>query len=198
MIDKPMIRAAMRARRDSLSLEERRRRAVPLVARIVASDVFDRAGTLLVYVAMRGEVPLAELVVFARAQGKTIVLPRVVPGARELALHVWPEHGELVRGELGVAEPPPFWETVAPEGVDLALVPGLAFDLGGGRLGQGGGYYDSLLPSLAPRVVVGGSQNLPRCVGVAWAFQLMPTVPRQAHDVGMDAIVTEEAWHDVG
>ena len=193
MIDKAMIRAAMRARRDSLSLEERRRRAAPLVARVVASEAFEQAGTILVYVAMRGEVPLAELVAAARGGRKRVVLPRVVPGTRELALHGWPEEGELVRGEFGVAEPPPSWETVAPGSVDLALVPGLAFDLGGGRLGQGGGYYDTLLPQLAPRP----GRALPRRVGVAWAFQMVPAVPREAHDAGVDAIVTEERWHDV-
>ncbi len=198
MIDKAMIRAAMRARRDSLSLEERRRRAGPLVARIAEHPAFRAAQTVLVYVAMRGEVPLAELVARAREEGKQVVLPRVVPGARALALHVWPEHGELVRGDLGVAEPPPHWESVTAGAVDLALVPGLAFDLGGGRLGQGGGYYDSLLGELAPRPRDAGDARLPRRVGVAWAFQLMPAVPREAHDVGVDAVVTEESWYDLG
>ncbi|MCA9516375.1 MAG: hypothetical protein KC635_15645 [Myxococcales bacterium] len=72
---------------------------------------------------------------------------------------------------------------VAPLAALAALVvPGLAFDAAGGRLGQGGGFYDRLLGGLATR---------PRLVGLAFAAQVVPSVPREAHDVLMDTVVTE-------
>lgn len=185
-VPKDHLRAAMRARRSSLSLEERSRRAVPLLTAIYESPAWALARTVLVYAAARGEPPLSELVALARETGRTVVVPRV-DGAG-LVLHVWPAGQGLVRGAHGIAEPLASWDPVDPEDVDLALLPGLAFDGQGGRLGQGGGHYDRLLAHMPAR------GDLPRRVGVAWAFQLIPQVPMDEHDQRVDAVVTEEGW----
>jgi 5-formyltetrahydrofolate cyclo-ligase len=188
VVPKEHLRAVMRARRGSLSLAERTRRVVPILTELIGSDAWAHARTVLVYAAVRGEPPLAELVALARETGRTVVLPRVEGDT--LALHVWPPGAVLVRGALGVGEPDAAWPSVACADVDLALVPGLAFDARGGRLGQGGGYYDRLLQGLRVRP----GATWPRTIGVAWGFQILPQVPEEPHDARVDAVLTEDGW----
>jgi 5-formyltetrahydrofolate cyclo-ligase len=159
----------------------------PLLTPLYDSTAWGDARTVLVYAATRGEPPLAELVALARQTGREVVLPRMAGDTLEL--RVWPAGGLLVRGAHGIGEPDASWPSLPPEAIDLALVPGLAFDPGGGRLGQGGGYYDRLLPALVPR-----RADAPRRVGVAWAFQIVPRVPMEPHDITVDAVLTEEGW----
>ena len=89
---------------------------------------------------------------------------------------------DVVGGYQGIPEPLPDCPRVAREAIDFVLVPGVAFDLAGRRLGYGGGYYDRLLPLLSPRAA--------RVAG-AFELQLVDRVPAAPHDVAVDAIVTE-------
>ena len=123
--------------------------------------------------------PLAQA---ALDRGKTLVLPRVDAAARVLVLHrVADLDGDVVPGFRGIPEPSPDLPTVRPADVDCALVPGVAFDDDGRRLGYGGGYYDRLLPQLRPGV--------PRIAG-AFDLQIVDHVPAGAHDVAVDVVVT--------
>ncbi len=146
-----------------------------------------RPRTVLVYAATVGEPPLAGLVAHARAAGMRVALPRVE--GTELVVHAWPEGGELSRGAFGIGEPSRAWEVIPPADVDVVLVPGLAFDPEGHRLGQGGGHYDRLLARLRP-----GAWR----IGVGWAFQTVPALPVEDHDQRVHAVVTEEGWTTCG
>lgn len=139
------------------------------------------SATVLLYSPIRGEVLVDRL--FAAAARP--VLPRVLPGGG-LALHL--VTGPLTPGAYGILEPQPSFPEIAPSELDLAIVPGVAFDRQGGRLGYGGGYYDRLLPSLDCLVV-----------GLCYGFQLFDTpLPLEAHDVRVGAICTEAGlvWVD--
>jgi 5-formyltetrahydrofolate cyclo-ligase len=140
--------------------------------------VFAAANRIAAYISMAGEVPTAGLIAAARSLGKTIVLPRVV-GRNHLELHHW-EGEPLLPGSFGIGEPPANAPQVAPDQIDLFLVPGLAFDLSGGRLGMGKGYYDRLLP-----------QSAGFRVGLCWECQLLPEVPMEPHDQRVQGICTE-------
>ena len=112
-------------------------------------------------------------------EGKALLTTRTDAGARRLTLH--PADGPLERHPLGFLQPPPDAPEVDPRGVDLVLVPGLAFDVRGGRLGYGRGLYDGLLPALptaAPRVAVAID---------AWVVERLPT---EAHDVPVTHLLT--------
>jgi 5-formyltetrahydrofolate cyclo-ligase len=91
----------------------------------------------------------------------------------------------LVRGRYGVLEPAAERPARSIRATGLVLAPGIAFDLRGGRLGRGAGYYDR---ALAP---IGKRRDGPRFVGVAFDLQIVDRVPMQRHDVFMDAVVTE-------
>lgn len=132
------------------------------------------ARTVLAYLPFGDEVaPPFDL------EGKAVLTTRTDAGARRLTLHR--ADGPLVLHPLGFRQPPEDAPEVEPRGVDLVLVPGLAFDRRGGRLGYGRGLYDGLLPSLpsdAPRVAVAID---------AWVVERLPL---EAHDVAVTHLLT--------
>lgn len=160
------------------------------------------AHSVLLYCAMPGEVQTAALIAAAWQAGKRVTLPRMrrepVPGAvpgpngkppmrRWLDLHQYAGSPDsLVAGAWGILEPPATAPLMQPEEVDLAVVPGVAFDLAGGRLGYGGGFFDGLLPKLREGAAM---------LGVAFDLQLVPAVPCAEHDVRVGGVVTESGVH---
>lgn len=154
---------------------------------VAASDAYRRARTVALYLPFRGEVSLVSLL----ADDKVFALPRTHGGNRgapqSLTFHEY-AGGPLERHAWGFDEPPAAAPLVAASELDLILVPGLAFDAAGGRLGYGRGYYDSYLTQAS------ASGSRPFSVGVTFTPLLLPAVPVDEHDVRMDAVVTESAW----
>ncbi len=177
-------RTTLRARR-RLTPAERARAAANIVERLRQLPVLREAGSVLLYAALRDEVELAGLVGEIRDRGARTLFPRV--RGDELELVASGDVRGLEPGYRGVREP--IGPKIDPAFVDVALVPGAAFDPTGGRLGQGGGHYDRLLPRLAEQCVR---------IGVCFACQLVPHVPREPHDAGVDLVVTEAARYRHG
>ncbi len=159
--------------------------SLTIAGRIAALDSFRSARTVALYAALRGEPDLATL--WQHAADKQIVCasgPRETPELRVVA-----DPAAMVRTPRGFSEPPA-GPAVDPATVDLWIIPGLTFDLFGFRLGRGAGYYDRLL---ARR----GRDSL--AIGVVPQRWLSAQgLPREVHDVPVDAIVTESAFHVCG
>lgn len=134
--------------------------------------------TVLAYVAIRSEVATADLLEALIDAGHTVVLPRVEEDGTLTARRI----GALTPGFRGIPEPS--GEAVAWSSIAVALVPGLAFDRAGHRLGYGGGYFDRTLAAFRGRLV-----------GIAFAAQIVDEVPAGPDDVDMDVLVTEDGVH---
>lgn len=176
-------KAALRARvRQALAALPPARRALEeelVTAAIQDTPQWRSAQTLLLYRSMGTELSTVGLANAAWRTGKTLAFPRVAPDGhlRLLQVHSW---AEFVPGAAyGIPEPRPEAREVAPAHIDLALLPGLAFDATGGRLGRGGGHFDRLL----------GGGALREAWGLAFDCQLVPRVPREAHDRGVQRVV---------
>lgn len=145
-------------------------------AAIVSDPDWQAARTVLVYKAVGSELSVVSATNEAFRRGVRVAFPRVVPGG--LSLHQVADWAQLAPGAHGIPEPPEAAPVVHPADVDVALVPGLGFTANGRRLGQGGGYYDRLLPLLG---------------GVSWApaysCQLVDELPTEAHDRPVDRVV---------
>ncbi len=113
------------------------------------------------------------------ARGHTLALPVVAAKKSPLHFREWREGSELVVHPFGMHEPPESAARVTP---DVLLVPLLAFDAKGTRLGYGGGFYDRTLHSLATK----------RAIGIAFAGQEVDTLPCHDHDHPLDAVITEK------
>jgi 5-formyltetrahydrofolate cyclo-ligase len=115
------------------------------------------------------------------ARGHALALPRVEAKQAPLVFHRWREGEALIVHKFGMSEPHVDRDVVIP---DVVLVPLLAFDSDGYRLGYGGGFYDRTLESLRAKHKI-------RAIGVAYAGQEVEHLPREAHDHALDAVLTE-------
>jgi 5-formyltetrahydrofolate cyclo-ligase len=177
------LRARIVAARDALDPQTHRAGSAAIATRVAALPSFRDARCVLLTLAFRSEWDTRPLIDAALAAGKTLALPRVNTSDRMLELHaVRDVERETAPGYRGIAEPHPALARIAPDAVDWVLVPGVAFDVEGGRLGYGGGYYDRLLALLPARA--------PRVAG-AFEAQVVAQVPSAHHDLVLDALATE-------
>ena len=142
---KAELRASLRRSRAALPAELRRAWSSAISARVATFRPWQAAATVQLFIgALPGEVETLELARICLAAGKALVCPRVA--GPDLELRRVRDIDQLIPGAFGLLEPDPTrTEVVEPAGVDLFLLPGLAFDRAGGRLGMGRGYYDRLL-----------------------------------------------------
>lgn len=173
MQTKQEIRTYVKQQRKALSVTDSDTMSAAIMERIAACGEFGAATTVLAYWPLPGEVDTRSLI---QAGGKRFVLP-VVCGD-DLLLKVY-DPSRMREGAFGILEPDESAETVAPEEIDFAIIPGVAFSPDGMRLGRGRGFYDRLLGSL-------------HCVkaGVAFPFQMFDELPADPWDLPMDLVVT--------
>ena len=187
MTDKPALRAEARRRLRGLAAAERERAEVEIDRRIWTVPEIGNAKTVLLFADLPEEVTTDRIAADALSREVTLVYPRTLPGSRLMTLHRVRALSELRTGQYGIREPdvercPP----VPLASVDAALVPGLAWDRCGGRLGRGAGYYDRLFAHPAWRGF--------RC-GIFFSFQEMDLIPMDPWDVPLQAVATErEVW----
>lgn len=140
--------------------------------------VFQRAAVILAYMPIPGEVDLTPLL--ERQPQKRWGLPRIIPEENHrMVFHPY-EPERLVRHPFGMAEPAPDLPVISSGEVELALVPGVAFDRMGWRLGYGGGYFDRFLSDFSGVTL-----------GVIYQALLLDRIPHGEHDVAMQWLVTE-------
>lgn len=182
---KQALRAQVLAARNALPADVHASESARIFRRIAALDSFRSAGTVLVTLPFGSEWNVRPLAEEALRAHKRLAIPRVDAGARMLVLHTIADLSrDIAPGFRAIPEPLPSTPIVVPEAIDWVLVPGVAFDAHGGRLGYGGGYYDRLLPLCRPRVA--------RVAG-AFALQVVERVPASPHDARIDAIATPDA-----
>lgn len=184
----------MADRRLGLSAAERDACARGVAARLLAlPELAPRrapGGVVSGYVAIRGELDPTVALEAARAAGFAVALPRIdTRWPPKLRFHLVAGAGDLGDGPHGLTEPLPTRPEVALDGIDVMIVPGLAFDAAGRRLGHGGGYYDGAGRELGERRTTGRKAAL--MVGVAYDFQVVDACPTDDHDVAVDVVVTE-------
>lgn len=185
---KRTLRLEMTARRSRLGSSERSRAGAAAAARLSAlpelSDAARRRAVVAGFVSTRDEIDPAPALAELRHLGAQVAYPRVGVGSPRMRFHV-AEPGQLHPGRFGIREPEEGCREVSVADVAVVLVPGLAFDRAGHRLGFGGGYYDEWL---AAALGVPGSR---RIMGLGFDFQVVDECPAGDHDVPVDGIVTD-------
>lgn len=182
---KAALRGTALAARRALPGADRREASQRAVARLLVLPEVRRARTVLLYAAVDDEADPATALKVLIDRGVRTLYPRV--RGDHLDLVAAADLMTLTLGYRGIKEP--VGPAIDPEVVDLAVIPGVAFDRLGGRLGQGGGHYDRLLARMPPETVR---------VGFAFACQVVPRVPREDHDQAVDIVVTEAGAHRTG
>jgi 5-formyltetrahydrofolate cyclo-ligase len=177
MIDKRELRAAMRAERKRLAGLD------PSAAERAAShaDALPTASIVAVYRAIGSELDADALSLALERAGRELCLPVVIELDAPMIFRRWTPGDPLEMDAAGVPAPFPLAETVTP---DLILTPLLAFDAEGGRLGQGGGYYDRTFAALPGAVRV----------GFAYAGQAVERLVLELHDARLHGVLTEKGY----
>ncbi len=179
MSDKQRLREEARARRARLA-----RVHVDIAARLAGhADALGIAEGSIVggYQAMRDEADPSRLLARLAEKNCLVAFPRVIAADAPLDFHTVPDEADFVKGRFGLREPKAERPSITP---NILLVPLLAFDASGHRLGYGGGFYDRTLHVLR-------SEGTLTAIGIAFAGQEIPQIPGQRHDQRLDMVVTE-------
>jgi 5-formyltetrahydrofolate cyclo-ligase len=189
---KQQLRRDLRARRRALAPWRQQRNARRLAQVVARSGRFQRARHIALYLAGDGEIDPAPLGRRALRLRKRIYLPVLCPGGR-LAFVGWRPGRALWRNRFGIGEPR--GRRLPWRRLDLVLLPLVAFDARGGRLGMGGGFYDRTFAALRARPWPWPWRR-PALVGLAHAFQEVAALPRETWDVPLAAVATERRWRE--
>ena len=184
--DKAGLRAALRARREALAKDERLALSRAATEHVLRERIWNEAETVALYIAVRGEIDTEPLLRAAWDSGKQVLLPLCSRNGNAHMRFV-PCSGpdRLAPGAYGIPEPVCAESVSADCGEpDVIIVPGLAFDRKGVRLGQGGGFYDRYFA----RPETAGALR----IGLAYAFQMVEKLPREPWDLPVDGVCTEQ------
>lgn len=180
--NKKALRASIKQKRRALSIEYRQQASRKMQAELTRLPCYQAAEYIMLYMAMQDEVQLDELIVMVLKDGKKAVIP-LVTGAGLMEAVELSDMADLVPDKYGIKTvSEEKRRLIAPDKIDLIIVPGVAFDKAGHRLGMGGGFYDRFMLRAS------------RAVRAALAYdcQLLAAVPAEVHDLTVDYIITEK------
>jgi 5-formyltetrahydrofolate cyclo-ligase len=185
------LRTQLRERRAAISTADRIAATMSLVEHLEAIPEFLTDTNVAGYWAIGGELPLAAIIGSLRARGQVYHLP-VIDEHKRLKFAAWWPGMDIATNRLGIPEPADTDASLAPDALDVVLVPLLGFDRRGHRLGFGGGYYDRSFAFL--RDVERPAK--PLLVGIGYALQEVERVPHEDWDVPLDYVATERELID--
>ena len=184
--EKKALRSKIIATRRSLTDNYRQRASNRMLTVFCALPDFKEPRKVLCYAPMADEVQIRPLIEKWLSQGVTVALPRIT-GKGQMEAVSFTDFDGLVEGDYGILTPD--WEKgeiIPPEKLDLILVPGIAFDTRGERLGMGGGFYDAYLARATKA----------KRIALAYSCQLVASVPMEEHDVLVHKIITEQGIYN--
>lgn len=181
---KKKLRKQVLLKRDSIIPSERKKKDVLIKQRLFCLLEFKTAKAILFYASFRTEVDTTGMMEECLILGKSVFVPKVDKIRHRLQIYEIKDLKELSPGYMGIREPSlPADRLRGIEEVDLILVPGVAFDRSGNRLGYGTGYYDILLSGIRKKFPL---------IALAYKEQLIAAIPIEGHDRKVDAIVTDD------
>jgi 5-formyltetrahydrofolate cyclo-ligase len=188
--EKPRIRQDILRKRDSLDPGARKAKDLLIKETLLSLPEFRQSKVIFFFASFRSEVSTSQLIEEALRLGKSVLLPSVDSRNRELHLFEIKDLNELSAGYMGIPEPVVGGERERDiNDATLVVLPGAAFDLRGGRLGYGGGYYDKLLAGLRRKIPL---------IALAYEEQIVDSLPCETHDIRVNAIVTDRRVIRIG
>jgi 5-formyltetrahydrofolate cyclo-ligase len=196
---KKALRNLIESRRSALGDSERRSKSARICRNLQELPLFANASfkacTVFAYMPTRYEADISGFLEWLWQRGCRVLVPKTAPAEGRMSLHEIRGFDDCVAGHWGIREPRdtiPAWEDLAE--IDAVLVPGVAFDLAGRRLGYGGGYYDRFFADLEKKL---GADGQPVRVAAVFDCQIVSEVPADRHDMAVNLIVTETGCKNV-
>ncbi|ERJ10902.1 5-formyltetrahydrofolate cyclo-ligase [Haloplasma contractile] len=180
---KKMIRQMIMYNRDVIDQQERLSMDQSVFERLTNSKEFNDAESIFIFVSFRSEVDTHRIIQKAIDLGKRVCVPKIEKKSEGMTPYQIQSLDQLEEGYYGVLEPKYGCELCDKETIDLIIMPGLAFDAKGGRVGYGGGFYDHFINSMETSV---------RKLAIAYDFQVLDKVPMGENDQLVDQIITDQ------
>lgn len=182
-MDKSSLRKEMIKRRKDIDQTVRNDWDRQIYLKVISSELYINSNVIFVYVSYNGEVDTHRLIKQAIDDKKIVCVPRVISKAEGMEAVPIKSFNDLVTGSYGILEPPKYVQPISPQIIDMALVPGVAFDKGGGRLGYGGGFYDRYISRMRKDASI---------AALAYSIQLTDGIPMEPQDQKVSMIFTNK------
>jgi 5-formyltetrahydrofolate cyclo-ligase len=184
-MNKEEIRRKILKKRLSLSSEDIRDKSHQVFLYLAETVEYINSQNIMLYTATRSEVQTEELIKMSIKMGKNIFVPIILPECLNLApSKIFDFDSELEKGKKGILEPKKeYYRLFPPEDIDLIIVPGVAFDLSGNRIGRGFGYYDNFLRK---------ASSSAKIIALAFEMQIVEKIPNDKNDIPVHKIITEK------
>ena len=183
MDSKSYLRKTLIKLRDEISKEHRQNKNESIYHKIINSDFYKKSHNIFVFVSYGSEVDNHRIIKHSLESGKRVCVPKVInknQGMKAVEITCW---SDLSKSYRGILEPELKEDNViSEEEIDLVLVPGVAFDHKGGRLGYGGGFYDRFLLKISKKCKI---------VAIGYKEQIVNELPMDEHDVKINCIITD-------
>lgn len=164
-----------------------------ITSTLIETDAFKTASTIMCYISFGTEVDTKPIINQCLKEGKTVLVPIIIKNEDETsymeASQLMDPESDLAPGTMGIMEPKASKIRIRdPKTIDLVIIPGMAFDRKGNRLGYGAGYYDYYLEKLRDDC---------NQIGLTFSFQLIDHIPTQKHDKQIKNIITERGLNQI-
>jgi 5-formyltetrahydrofolate cyclo-ligase len=180
MVDKKELRKIILEKRDNIALNERIKYDKDIFNSLINSPLYIKSKLIFVFVSYKSEVNTHEIIKHALSQGKRVCVPKVLSKSEGMHAIEIRKFDDLKSGKYGILEPETFENKINEEEIDLALIPGVAFDKSGGRMGYGAGFYDRFLVKLKKDT---------HKIALAYGVQIVDYIPMNEWDVKVDGII---------
>ena len=150
---------------------------------IIKSDIYKKAQSIFIYISFGSEVETKKIIEHAISLGKNIYVPKTNKSIKEMIAVKIHNFDNMTVDKWGILEPITVDKNFVGNEFDLIIMPGVAFDITGNRIGYGGGYYDKYIHNLKRR---------PTLLALAYEFQIIDNIIAEIHDIKLDYIITEK------
>ena len=181
-MDKKSIRKAIIIQRDLINNKSKIAMDSKIKDKLKESSFYKDSKNIFIYIGFGSEIDTAKYIEEFLEEGKNIFVPRTDMKKRVMEAVKIDSLEELSINSSGILEPSRESEAISKNDIDLVILPGVAFDISGGRIGYGGGYYDKYLEGIDSDIVK---------VAITYDFQVLDEVPFEEHDIKADYIITE-------
>lgn len=182
-MNKKDIRKAVLAKRDILEQQNKKAMDEAIFNKIVKLKEYNEAESIFIFISFGSEVDTHRIINHALERGKRVAVPRINKAKKAMELKVIKSLDNLKPALYGILEPGEEAEDIEPDELGLIIMPGVAFDLSGGRIGYGGGYYDRFLNE--------AKETTPR-VALAYELQIVDILPLEPFDKKIHGLITEQ------
>ena len=184
-MNKEEIRRNISNQRLSLTSEEIENKSHQIFLNLLKSEEYINFPNIMFYVATRSEVQTEEMIKVSIKMGKKIFIPIILTDCIDLApSRLFDFDRELEKGKMGIFEPKQEYRRLfPPEDIDLIILPGIAYDIRGNRIGRGCGYYDNFLRKICSSTKI---------IALAFEIQIVKKVPTDTNDIPVHKIITED------